>query len=122
MQPKPDGQADGTDGGPDLKRDHSSIEVVLSIGVLVFGLIVLGLETFILRPSNSYTAFWALKLYGVTLVIIAGMFMIVAGYSQSQITSMMGLLGSLAGYLLGKENKSASSSPTPQPAPQDKKL
>lgn len=40
---------------------------------------------------------------GLTLVVTAGLFLITAGYSETQIAPMMGLLGTIAGYLLGKE-------------------
>ncbi|QTA83229.1 Uncharacterized protein dnl_56240 [Desulfonema limicola] len=39
---------------------------------------------------------------GFTLVIVSGLFLITAGYSQEQISPMIGLLGTTAGYLLGK--------------------
>ena len=43
--------------------------------------------------------------------LIAGLFLIFAGYSQDQMAPMMGLLGTVAGYLLGKENLSGLPAP-----------
>jgi hypothetical protein len=42
------------------------------------------------------------KMVALTLVITSGLVLIVAGFSSDQITSMMGLLGTVAGYVLGK--------------------
>jgi hypothetical protein len=42
-----------------------------------------------------------------TIVVTAGLFVIPAGYSQNQMTPLMGLLGAVAGYILGKEEKPA---------------
>ncbi|MDX1617310.1 MAG: hypothetical protein R3224_00890 [Balneolaceae bacterium] len=38
----------------------------------------------------------------VTLIITAALFLIAAGFSNDQIASALGLLGTIAGYLLGR--------------------
>jgi hypothetical protein len=75
--------------------------MLLSVGVLVFGLVVLGMIV-LLRLKAASAESTTFRLFGLTLVITAGLFLIVAGYSQQQIAPMMGLLGTVAGYLLGK--------------------
>jgi hypothetical protein len=98
---------------PELVTGHTTMESVLSIGVLVFGAVILLAEIAVtLRLGRNWDA-WSLKICGLTLVIVSGLFLIVAGYSQSQSAPMMGLLGSVAGYLLGHEAK-----PAAQPARQ----
>jgi len=79
-------------------------ENLLSIGVLAFGLLFSGILTIVAIKCKSEKLFGAsyLKLVGLTLVITAGLFLICAGYSQNQIAPMIGLLGTIAGYLLGK--------------------
>ena len=42
---------------------------------------------------------------GLTLVLVAGLFLITAGYSQNQVAPMMGLLGTIVGFLLGTTEK-----------------
>lgn len=42
------------------------------------------------------------KAYTLTLIIFAGLFLIVTGWSDNQLAPMMGLLGTLAGYILGE--------------------
>ncbi len=93
-------QSDATDID---QRWHTSMEIGLSIGVLVFGLLLIMLQLSYLKSGGKFQPMWALKMTGITLVVTAGLFLIVAGFSQTQTAPMMGLLGTVAGYLLGKE-------------------
>lgn len=75
----------------------------LSLGILVFGLILCLVEIFVLFKKKDVC--WdqsTIRVFGLTLVIVFGAFLITAGYSEYQIASMMGLLGTVAGYLLAK--------------------
>ena len=81
----------------------SFVEITLSIGVLIFGAIIIGLEILVMLKREMYWENWSFRVIGLTLVITAGLFLIVAGYTQDQIAPMMGLLGTVAGYLLGKD-------------------
>jgi hypothetical protein len=75
----------------------------LSLSVLVFGLILCLAEIIVLFKKNDVC--WdssTFRVFGLTLIIISGIFLISAGYSEYQIASMMGLLGTVAGYLLAK--------------------
>lgn len=82
----------------------SSLEFWLSILVLIFGCIVLTLEYMQLRNINV-TAEESLRIYAVTLIIIATLFSITAGFDAIQVAPAMGLFGTIAGYLLGKGTK-----------------
>lgn len=77
-------------------------ETELGWGVLVFGALIIGLEiTLMLRLKKGWGT-QSIRIVGITLVIIAGLFLIVTGYSQEQIAPMIGLLGTITGFLLGK--------------------
>jgi hypothetical protein len=82
----------------------TTTEVALSLGVLAFGLLVMGLQVSVMfraaRPWDTDST----RIVGLTLVVVAGLFLITAGYSQDQIAPMVGLLGTVAGYLLGKSS------------------
>lgn len=104
-----DGAADATSGA--VRSGHTVSEICLSIGVLVFGALLMGLEVLVMLKQDKYWDAWSFKILGLTLVITAGLFLVVAGYSQNQIAPMMGLLGTVAGYLLGKEVESAAPKP-----------
>lgn len=85
----------------------SSWEFYLSLIVLGFGAMVLGLEVFLvlkrkIKEDNL------VKFIIVTLIITATLFLITAGYDNNQIAPAMGLLGTIAGYLLGKQEKESS--------------
>jgi hypothetical protein len=84
-------------------RWHTTIEVALSSGVLVFGAVLVALELLYLKSRSEWDATWTMKIVGLTLVLTTGMFLITAGFSQNQTAPMMGLLGTVAGYLLGRQ-------------------
>jgi hypothetical protein len=81
---------------------HTITEIYLSIAVLIFGLVIIGMQCGILYKSGKVWGMNSTRSVGITLVIISGLFLITAGYSQEQISPMIGLLGTIAGYLLGK--------------------
>ncbi|HEY3081253.1 MAG TPA: hypothetical protein VGM69_15275 [Chloroflexota bacterium] len=83
---------------------RTATEVALSLGVLAFGLLVMGLQvTVMFRAARAWDTD-STRIVGLTLVVVAGLFLITAGYSQDQIAPMVGLLGTVAGYLLGKSS------------------
>ena len=86
----------------------------LGISVLVFGIIAMVLM-FILFMRNRTTDL-VLRAFGIPLIIISAVFLIVAGYTENQIAPVMGLLGTIAGYLLAKNDSNKNSQP-PNPQP-----
>ncbi|MDP4300331.1 hypothetical protein [Leptothrix discophora] len=83
--------------------------MTMSSVVLIFGVFVLLLVTYLIRIGKSSES--VLRIFGTVLIVIVSVFLIVAGYDNNQIAPVMGLLGTIAGYLLGKE--------TSKPASQD---
>ena len=77
-------------------------ELGLSLGILIFGLAVLGMEMAVLWRQKQGWGQNSTRIFGLTLVVIAGLFLVTAGYSENQMAPMIGLLGTIAGYLLGK--------------------
>ncbi|MBA6291244.1 hypothetical protein H4J58_09465 [Colwellia sp. MB3u-70] len=54
-----------------------------------------------------------LKTFGTIFIIVAAVFLIVAGYSEEQISPVIGLLGTVAGYILGRNSsKEVALTPT----------
>ncbi len=74
--------------------------VTMSSIVLVFGVFICTLVVVLLRQRRNADS--VLKVMGTILIIISSIFLVVAGYSDTQIAPVMGLLGTIAGYLLGK--------------------
>jgi hypothetical protein len=78
-----------------------SIEVTLSILILIFGVAVLVLETVLLLKSKANPAY-VFRTFAVTVILIGTLFVIAAGFGSEQIAPAMGLFGTIAGYLLGR--------------------
>lgn len=79
----------------------SQREFWLSIEVLAFGLIVVGLQFGLLR-RNGVKAEEVLRVFAVTLILVGTLFAITAGFSAEDIGPALGLFGTVAGYLLGR--------------------
>lgn len=74
--------------------------MTISTVVLAFGFMVCLLAAYLMSKGRSADSI--LKSIGTILIIIAALFLIVAGYDDRQIAPVLGLLGTIAGYLLGK--------------------
>ena len=75
--------------------------MTISVTVLVFGMFVLLLAAYLIRIGKSSES--VLRIFGTVLIIVISVFLVVAGYTSTQIAPVMGLLGTIVGYLLGKE-------------------
>src|ERR1700688_3121713 len=103
--PKDDNQGSGNHFITNLESD-------LSVLVLAFGIITIFLEVYLIK-TNKIDSNNAIKFVIVTLIITGTLFLITAGY-DTQISPALGLLGTIAGYLLGKtENHERSNNQTP---------
>ncbi|MDE2104698.1 MAG: hypothetical protein KGL39_46105 [Patescibacteria group bacterium] len=94
------------------KSGSTSGPIVLSVGSLLFGLVVIGIAAW-MRTKGSIDSPAFFKFAGLALILSVGMALIVAGYNQEQIAPMMGLLGTGLGYILGRGND--GNIPGPQP-------
>lgn len=90
----------------DFVPTKSSQEVWLSLGVLVFGMIIVLAQAWIIN-SRKEPLNQSLKYLSVTLIIVGSLFLVTAGYGNSQIAPIIGLLGTVAGYLLGRTQSPA---------------
>ena len=77
--------------------------MTMSVAVLVFGLTVCALGAWLIHTGKA--ADDVLKALGTILIIVAAVFLIVAGYDDKQIAPVIGLLGTIAGYMLGKSTE-----------------
>ncbi|MEL6972338.1 MAG: hypothetical protein AAFO02_19385, partial [Bacteroidota bacterium] len=75
--------------------------VWLSLGVLLFGMVVVLAQAFIINRREEPLS-QSLKYLSVSLIIVGSLFLVTAGYGNSQIAPIIGLLGTVAGYLLGR--------------------
>jgi uncharacterized membrane protein YidH (DUF202 family) len=81
----------------------SRLEFQLSLVILAFGVLLILLEIYLVR-SKSISSEDTIKFIIITIIIVSTLFLITAGYSNDQIAPAVGLLGTIAGYLLGRIN------------------
>lgn len=74
--------------------------MTISATVLVFGLMVIMTIAYLIQRGRNPEEL--LKIFGTTLIVVMAVFLVVAGYSDQQISPVMGLMGTIAGYLLGR--------------------
>jgi hypothetical protein len=91
-----------------IEHDLASKMIQLTWGILGFALL---LVVFIGVISLKKPTGWdreLTRILTVILVIIAGLVLITAGYTDQQVAPMFGLLGTLVGYILGRSTSSSS--------------
>jgi len=77
--------------------------MTMSATVLAFGIAVVAIIAYLIQKGRDPDEL--LRIFGISLIIVMAVFLVVAGYSDQQISPVMGLLGTIAGYLLGKSTK-----------------
>jgi hypothetical protein len=90
--------------------DKSTV-LILSISVLVFGLATMWIMMQLLKTHANSPVL--LPAFALPLVVVSAIFLVVTGYSQEQIAPVVGLLGSIVGYILGKSDRRSSQAPAP---------
>lgn len=92
--------------GKHYGREWMSIEVVLAIALL---LLTAGLAGGVIYLAKTAQKAWSpqslLRVLGIILIIPLAVILVVAGYSEDQIASVIGLMGVAVGYLLGSGEK-----------------
>jgi uncharacterized membrane protein YfcA len=76
------------------------IGLCLSFSILTFGVLVLALMS-LMMGKTRVNVNALIRAFALILIIVAAVFLIVAGYTEQQIAPAIGLLGTIAGYLLG---------------------
>jgi protein-S-isoprenylcysteine O-methyltransferase Ste14 len=76
--------------------------MTMCVLLLVFAMMVMGLTAWLLKAGHSASAL--LRVFGTILVIVMATFLVVAGYTNEQLGAPLGLLGTIAGYLLGRDS------------------
>ncbi len=75
--------------------------IILISATLGFGLIALIMATILLYKKEC-SGNQILQVFGIIIIVVFSVVLIIVGYSQSQLTPVIGLFGAIAGYLLGR--------------------
>lgn len=76
----------------------------LSQWLLIFGFLIMISEFIIIYKKCNCWNLECTRIVSITLIVIAGLFLIAAGFSNDQIAPVIALLGTIVGYLLGKSS------------------
>lgn len=79
--------------------------MTMSSVVLAFGAIVIGLSAYLAIRQIPRDVI--LRIVVIPMAIMSALFLVVAGYDDSQIAPAMGLLGTIIGYILGTAKQAA---------------
>jgi hypothetical protein len=85
----------------------------LSIGLFLFAIIIFACATYLLHKGTK--AWTLLRLFGVLSIIFLTVFVLIVGYSDRQLLPVIGLFGSIVGYLLGKTTAGDQAQPDTEP-------
>lgn len=80
-------------------------EIILTIAVLIFILIVLGIATYAfqrLSGSQDMVVSLYFRFISISVMIAAILIVVTAGHNHEILSPVLGLLGTIAGYLLGR--------------------
>lgn len=112
INPQPQYPVPGENLKAGAKHFLTDMEFWLSLEVLVFGGIVVFVE-FLLLKGKGVTAEEALRVYAITVIIIGALFTVTAGFDNVSVAPAFGLLGTVAGYILGRRGSPASEAAEP---------
>jgi hypothetical protein len=80
----------------------------LGISVLVFGTLIIGLEIFVMIRRNKGWGIQSSRTVGISLIVVAALFLAAADVPPDRVTPVIGMLATVAGYLLGRNDQSSS--------------
>lgn len=78
----------------------------LSVSLLVFTAIVLLMAAGLLWRTKASPQH-VLRIFGIISIVGVSALLLVTGYSNDQLTPIVGLFGAIAGYLLGKDSSAS---------------
>jgi hypothetical protein len=81
---------------------------VLGISVLVFGILIVGSEIFVMIRRNKGWGIQSSRTVGISLIVVAALFLAAADVPADRVTPVIGVLATIAGYLLGRNDRSNS--------------
>jgi len=81
--------------------------IKLVIGIIGLSVVIFLLVAVLMWRSNSDPQH-ILRIFGILTIITFSALLMVVGYSNEQLTPIIGLFGAVAGYLLGRDSSRTS--------------
>ena len=72
--------------------------------ILIFGVIIIGLEILVMIKLQKGWGDNSVKIIGLTLMLIMALVVVFSKVEIEKVTAIIGLLGTIAGYLMGKND------------------
>jgi ABC-type iron transport system FetAB permease component len=94
-------------------------EVVLQLSSWILWLGALALILSAVLMFRQRTSSHVIRVFGIIIIVTLSTLLVVVGYSNEQLTPVIGLFGAIAGYLLGKETSETDTRPPSTPVPPD---
>ena len=82
-------------------------EFTLTLIILVFGLVAIG-AFYLLARTEKMTPY-LMRIYVVIIIVFGTLLVVSSSYTTEQISPVVGLFGTLAGYLLGRSERTSDS-------------
>ena len=78
-------------------------EIQLTIIIFAFGLIATGVFYFLVRSKQATP--YLMRIYVVIILVFGSLLVVSSGYAINQTAPIIGLFGTIAGYLLGRSER-----------------
>lgn len=86
-----------------VPRVVSAYELWLCVLITTFATVVVVIQYRILSKSTLATADAVMKTFLLTFLVAGALLLVAAGFNAQEVSPVIGLFGTIAGYLLGKE-------------------
>lgn len=100
---------------PEIQADYyerTYPEFIFTLMVVVLAVAALSMQFLLLRKNKAVQPEDSLRIFGVTLILVGTLFFITAGFDSEQIAPALGLFGTIAGYLLGRNKQTQPATAT----------
>jgi hypothetical protein len=90
---------------------RTQYELGLSFALLAFSAVALVIVAVLAaRAAKPWSPDSIIRVFGIVMIVPLAVFLVVAGYSEKQVAPVVGLLGVIAGYLLGHTQRPSGGS------------
>jgi hypothetical protein len=90
-------------------------EAALTIILLVFALVYLYVAVFIFTKIKEKSIEPVVRFASMLVIVVAALVLMFVGYDSQQVAPAYGLLGTLAGYILGRSDRKEPPDASPNP-------